>query len=357
MLRRLRRTCGQRSARWTGSWHAGVVVMGLRTGLRVFPLASGEVQIGVDPRWAVRVAGLTEAETATLCAAARGGPLPGAAPNGVSPPRWAALREDLRTARLTHEGPRRPPLAAGEADAQAWGLLDPCRSGPGRVEARQQRSVVVLGLGPTGLSTAVALTAAGVGTVAVDDHRLVRTVDVGPGGYRWTDVGRRRAPAAARALHDVAPTVVTTAPLRDPDRVVLVDSDAADPLRAATLVSRGVPHLSVVVGEAGTGVGPLVAGSGPCLRCLDLYRCEDDPRWTELVTRVSAADSPGAAEVGVVAGLAGHLAAALALAFLDGDHRPVPTTWQVALPDPVPRARTWAPHPACACAFPAGVPA
>lgn len=331
--------------------------MGLRPGLRVLLLPSGEVQIGVDPRWAVRVAGLTEAETAALCAAARGAPLPGAAPQGVSAPRWAALREDLRTAGLTHDGPRCPPLAAGEADAQAWGLLDPCRSGRSRVEGRQRRSVVVAGLGPTGLSAAVALTAAGVGTVVVDDDRPVRSVDVGPGGYRWTDVGTGRASAAARALHDVAPAVTTTAPWGEPDLVVLVDSDAADPLRAATLVSRRLPHLSVVVGEAGARVGPLVTGAGgPCLRCLDLYRCDDDPRWTELVTRVLATDGLGAAEVGVVAGLAGHLAAALVLAYLDGDHRPVPTTWEIALPDPVPRARTWTPHPACACAYPAGVP-
>ncbi len=331
--------------------------MGLRAGLRVLPLPSGDVQIGLDPRWAVRVAGLTEAETAALCAAARGAPLPGAAPHGVSAPRWAALREDLRTAGLTHDGPRRPPLAAGEADAQAWELLEPHRSGRNRVEARRRRSVVVLGLGPTGLSTAVALTTAGVGTVAVDDDRPVRSVDVGPGGYRWTEVGARRAPSAARALHDVSPAVTTTAPLGDPDLVVLVDSDAADPLRAATLVSRGVPHLSVVVGPAGARVGPLVAGpGGPCLRCLDLHRSEDDPRWTELVTRASALDGPGVAEVGVVAGLAGHLAAALVITHLDGDHRPVSTTWEIALPDLVPRAQTWTSHPACACAHPTRVP-
>ncbi|MDR3069243.1 MAG: hypothetical protein LBU50_07055, partial [Cellulomonas sp.] len=198
--------------------------MGLLSGLRVLPLPSGEIQIGLDPRWAVRITGLTEAETTALCAAARGAPLPGAAPHGVASSRWTALRKDLRTAGLTHDGPRRPPLATGEADARAWELLEPHRSGRNRVEARRRRSVVVLGLGPTGLSTAVALTAAGVGTVAVDDDRPVRSVDVGPGGYRWTDVGTRRAPAAARALHDVSPAVTTTAPVGDPDLVVLVDS-------------------------------------------------------------------------------------------------------------------------------------
>ena len=334
--------------------------MQLRPGLRVLPLSSGEVQVGMDPRWAVRVTGLTEAETDALCAA-RGAPLPGAAPRGVPTLRWAELREDLRTAGLAHDGPRRPPLAAGEADARAWGLLDPTRPGRERVEARHGRDVVVAGLGPTGLSVAVALAAAGVGTVTVDDDRPVRSVDVGPGGYRWTDVGTPRARSAARVLHDAVPTVATTVPpgsVGDPDLVVLVDSDAADPFRAAPLVSRGVPHLSVVVGEAGARVGPLVAASGgPCLRCLDLHRTDDDPRWTELVTQLCAAGGPGTAEVGVVAGLAGHLAAALALSCLDGDSRPVPTTWEIALPDPLPQARTWTVHPACACAHQAGAPA
>ena len=118
-----------------------------------------------------------------------------------------------------------------------------------------------------------------------------------------------------------------------------------------------MPHLSVVVGEAGASVGPLVAASGgPCLRCLDLHRTDDDPRWTALVTHLAAADDPGAAEVGVVAGLAGHLAAALVLTHLDGDRRPVPTTWDITLPDPLPRARTWTPHPSCACAHQARAP-
>jgi len=210
--------------------------------------------------------------------------------------------------------------------------------------------VLVTGLGPTGLAVAVALAAAGVGNVGLDDDRQVRAVDVGPGGYRWTDVGARRDQAACRILHDVVPTVTTTTP-PDPALVVLVDCDTADPVRAATLVSRDVPHLSVVVGEAGTNVGPLVAGpAGPCLRCLDLHRTDDDPQWTEVVTKVAATSGSGPAEVGVVVGLAGHLAAALVLAYLDGARRPVPTTWEITVPDPLPRARSWTAHPSCACA-------
>jgi len=300
---------------------------------------------------------MTPAETAALCTAARGVAIPVRPPSGTCLSRWDALRADLRTAGLVDDGPRLRPLAVGEPDARAWGLLDPVRSGHDRIEARGRRCVLVAGLGPTGLAVAVALAAGGVGTVAIEDDRLVRSVDVGPGGYRWTDVGAPREEVARRVLHDVVPTV-TTAAVDDPGLVVLVDCDTADPVRAATLVSRDVAHLSVVVGEAGAAVGPLVAGpGGPCLRCLDLHRTDEDPQWTELVTKVATSPGQGPAEVGVVVGLAGHLAAALVLGYLDGDRRPVPTTWEVTLPDPLPRERTWTVHPACACAHQAAVPA
>jgi len=282
--------------------------------------------------------------------------IPAAPPRGTSPSRWSALCEDLLTAGLVHDRGPRTPLAVGEPDAQAWGLLDPHRQAGERVEARRHRAVAVLGLGPAGLSAAVALAAAGVGTVVVDDDRLVRSVDLGPGGYRWSDVGACRAGVAAGILHDAVPTVTTTRPGMV-DLVVLVDSHTADPVRASTLVSHRVPHLSVVVGEAGTCVGPLVAGpGGPCLCCLDLHRADDDPHWDDLVAKVSHDGGAGPGEVGVVAGLAGHLGAALVLAHLDGDLRPVATTWEITLPDPVPRARDWTVHPRCACAHQASVP-
>jgi len=316
----------------------------------VLTIAPGEVQIGCDPRWAVRVEGLTEPESDLLASASQGAGLPRTAPGGVSQERWTALLGDLRTAGLLASGRQRPPLPVGEADATAWGLIDPHRHGPARVAARRDRAVRVVGLGPTGLAVAVTLAAAGVGTVLGDDDAPVRSVDVGTSGYRWTDVGATRAEVAARIVRDVAPSVVTR-PGADPDLVVLVDPEVADPVRSSALVSAEIAHLSVVVGSASATVGPLVvADGGPCLHCLDLHRADGDPRWARVVTRLATARDRAVSEVGVLAGIAGHLAAALVLAYLDGDHRPVPTTWEVALPDPTPRARAWQAHPACACA-------
>ncbi|WP_426592892.1 thiamine biosynthesis protein ThiF [Cellulomonas sp. McL0617] len=309
--------------------------MRLRDGLRVVRRTETEVQVGTDPRWAVR---LTD--------------VPAAVSSG--PPAHLLAVDEVLLDLLTEARLTRPdldaPVASGPAavDARVWSLLRPDGDGSAVVQARDGRAVAVLGLGPTGLGIAIGLAAAGVGTVLVDDDRPVRAVDVGPTGYRWTDVGSVRAAVAARLLRDVAPRVSTEA-ARPPDVVVLVETDVADPDRGPSLVAAGTVHLSVVVREADTVVGPLVVpGRGPCLRCLDLHRTDADPAWPALLGQLrsdAAADEPGA-----TACVAAGLGTAAVLAHLDGGERPPPgSLFEVAAPDAVPRMRTWAVHPHCGC--------
>ncbi len=220
---------------------------------------------------------------------------------------------------------------------------------------RGDRTVAVLGLGPTGLGLAVGLAAAGVGTVLLDDARPVRSVDVGVSGYRWADVGSVREQVGARILRDVAPHVATSAERRA-DVVVLVEDGASDPVRAPVLLSRGTPHLSVVVREASTVVGPFVVpGTGPCLRCLDLHRGDTDPAWP--TTSDQLRDGATADEPGVVATVCAGVGTAAVLAHLDGASGWAPgVTLEVAWPDAVPRRRVWAVHPECGCtALPASL--
>lgn len=234
--------------------------MRLRAGLRVLRRGATEVQVGTDPRWAVRLPDLDPAEADLLQSVDARTDLTGLAPlasgQDVDPVRVRALVDALTEARLTTAGPPRAVLSGPAAvDAAAWSLLRADGDGDGVVRARAGRVVAVLGLGPTGLGTAVGLAAAGVGTVLVDDERPVRSTDVGVCGYRWSDAGSVREHVAARLLRDVAPHV-STASDRTPDVVVLVGDHVADPGRGPVLVTRGVAHLGVVVREADTVVGP-----------------------------------------------------------------------------------------------------
>lgn len=329
--------------------------MRLRPGLRVLRRSSTEVQVGTDPRWAVRLTDLTPAQAdAVVGLSGTTGLSPARAPSSTGtarPPHLAPVTSLLAQARLTRTGDTRPLDGPASADAAAWSLVLPDGDGTGLVRARSTRTVGVVGLGPTGLGVAVALASAGVGRVLLDDDRPVRSCDVGVGGYRWADVGSRRGVVAARVLRDAAPRVDVDG-RTTPDAVVVVEHGAADPARATLLVGSGVPHVSVVVREGDTLVGPLVdPGRGPCLRCLDLHRTDADPAWPTLVAQlVTAPGRPDGPEVGVVAGVAASLAAAWALTVVDGTTGARPgTTYELALPDALPRVREWAVHPDCGC--------
>ncbi|HWJ85288.1 MAG TPA: hypothetical protein VNR62_07665 [Cellulomonas sp.] len=366
--------------------------MRLRDGLRIVRRSETEVQVGTDPRWAVRITGLTPDEVVALLAADERGPGTTARrtsdparepPSGVRRPpsarrlgaggRPESRGDDAQTADARPPRPGELPthtdrlreicdqLVAAQlaeattagramrgtatADAHVWDLQD--GSGQARVTARAQRTVGVLGLGPTGTTIAVTLAASGIGTVLVDDSRPVRSTDVGPCGYRWSDVGRERETVVTRMLRDTAPRVVVDGS-QVPDLLVIVEHGATDPVRAADVLVTGVPHLSVVVREADVLVGPLVVdGGGPCLRCLDLHRADEDPAWPLVADALSRPAHDGD-EVGVLAGSSASVAAAAVLAFLDRGE-PLPATYEIGLPDAVPRRRDWAVHPSCGC--------
>lgn len=336
--------------------------MRLRPGLRVLRRTDAEVQIGTDARWAVRLGGLGPGETRLLCLLDDDPELDSlvdrARACGVTDARATELLDALHAARLTSQTPtsRRPQVrTAASADAAAWSLLRDDGDGAALVRARADRTVGVVGLGPLGLTTAVTLAAAGVGTVLLDDDGRVTSVDVGAAGYHLGDVGSSRVQVASRLVRDVAPDVRTEpAAGTVPDVVVLVERDVADPGTGLALVTAGMTHLSVVVREADALVGPFVVpGAGPCLRCVDLHRADVDDCWPTVVAQLAGrVGTVGVlrSEVGVLAGLCGALAAAEVLAHLDGGW---PATrgasYEVTLPDVAPRRRTWVVHPSCGC--------
>ena len=336
--------------------------MRLRPGLRVLRRGESEVQIGTDPRWAALLTGLSplEADLLQLLDAEPDLEILGARAQacGLPAARVADILGALEAARLTCRTTRRagPAIrASATADAVAWSLLRDDGAGAAVVRARADRTVGIVGLGRLGLTVAVTLAAAGVGAVLLDDDDLVTSVDVGASGYRMSDVGCARRIAATRVLRDVTPEIrIEPARGYAPDIVVLVERDVADPATALALVNVGMTHLSVVLREADALVGPLVVpGAGACLRCVDLHHGDVDPGWptvaAQLVSRAATA-APVGGEVGVLAGVCGALAAAEVLIYLDGGSPATRSaSYEVALPDVVPRRRSWVVHPYCGC--------
>jgi hypothetical protein len=121
----------------------------------------------------------------------------------------------------------------------------------------------------------------------------------------------------------------------------------------AELLRPGRAHLAVSAGEAIGVVGPLVRpGISACLRCLDLARAGYDPAWPLILAQLTTRAPEPAACDPVLATAVAAQAAGQAVAFADRAplaDATVNGTLELALPAWQWRRRSWTPHPACIC--------
>lgn len=325
--------------------------MRLRPGLAVLRRDATTVQVGTDPRWAVTLTGLSPGATRALTGAGAGADLrvleAALTREQADTEERTSVVEHLRRARLVVDGVGEP----------AWALA----TGPAGPAGVQDRTVRVVGGGRCAAVVATTLGAAGVGTVEVEADGVVGPDELGVGGLRAVDVGRDRAGALVRAVHEVAPSGTSRVAgrlrrgrrERRPDLVVLVEPHAADPVRWRPHLDDDVDHLSVVVREASVLVGPLVRpGHGSCLRCADLHRADRDDGWPALAAQL-VAGGPRLHEEPCLAAVAGSLAAAQAVRHLAGAPTALDdSALEVALPDLVPRRQPMPVHTGCGCGGP-----
>ncbi|MEU3438135.1 ThiF family adenylyltransferase [Streptomyces sp. NPDC006863] len=268
-------------------------------------------------------------------------------------PRPAAPEADVLRRRADVMDRRRPDVAS----------LSVVRPEPGgglrRMEARRAMRVQVRGAGRVGASVASVLSGAGVGHVQVLDGGRTEPWDVAPGGLSPASVGERRDVAARRLVRRSAPgpgpvestgepglSLIVVAP-RDGLAVYAPVTDTASPW-----IASGTPHLYAGVVEATGVVGPLVLPGGTgCAGCLELHRADRDPQWPRMLAqwRSGRRGAVPACDLGLATAVAG-LAAAHALAFLDGDLPACTgTRWEAALPLLDWRSERIGPHADCSC--------
>jgi bacteriocin biosynthesis cyclodehydratase domain-containing protein len=223
-----------------------------------------------------------------------------------------------------------------------------------RILAVRRSSFVMLrGTGRTLPVVGALLAAAGVGHVAVHAEGDAALEHAAPGGLLPDDEGFRYAAAAAGAIRRAAPECDTgpVADDRGPDLVVLSADQPLDTDIREGLHARSVPHLMVAGGADSGVVGPLVRpGRTSCLRCADLHRGDRDRAWPAFAVQLAQRPRHPAADDVILASVLGALAAAQALAHLDGDNpATIDGTLEVQPPHWTVRRRGWAPHPACRC--------
>ncbi|MFE9695540.1 ThiF family adenylyltransferase [Streptomyces sp. NPDC006270] len=315
----------------------------------------------------------------------------------------AGLLDDPRSAGAEAEALRRQ-VEVMDRQRPDLASLSVVRPEPGaglrRMAARRAMAVQVRGAGRVGASIASVLSGAGVGHVEVLDGGRAEPWDVAPAGLPPASVGERRDVAARRLVRRSAPgpaprrvrtdgtvagragTGTAGAGERGAGRPGAAPAGAgagADPVGSAgrpglslvvvaprdglavyapvadaagSWIASGTPHLYAGVMEATGVVGPLVLPGGTgCAGCLQLHRADRDPQWPRMLAqwRSGRRAAVQACDLGLATAVAG-LAAAHALAFLDGD-LPVSTgvRWEAALPLLDWRSDPIDPHADCSC--------
>lgn len=328
--------------------------MWIRPGFEVYWRGPGESQIGLDPRGSLRLGGLSGDEQRLLdrlphCFDVAEFHLHGRE-LGLDTAAVEALLARLRRAGLVLDGePEVHPQLQTDPDVAYWHRAEV--AGQSRPADRAEATVGIRGLNPLALRLACVLVDAGVGLLGVTDGTRVRHSDVGGGLYRAGDVGKPRQDVALSVLRSVHPKArVVPRISKHADVVVLVQSAVADPVTYRDLVRHDVCHLPVLVRDLDVMIGPLVRpGAGACLRCLDLHRCDEDPRWPAVAAQAATKDVP--APETSLAWMGAAIAAHQVLALVDGRRVELQdASVQVSAWDPVPERRRWEPHPECGCA-------
>ena len=148
---------------------------------------------------------------------------------------------------------------------------------------------------------------------------------------------------------------------RQPDLVVLTATLALDPSLGDPWSRHGVDHLAVVDAGPQVRIGPLVrpgATDAPCLRCVELHRCDRDPARAAVLAQACGPEFSLLA--GGTLGPGGHggprralltaaaaITALVAEAHLDGQWLPAGVTVELTQPWPRLDHRRWSRHPCC----------
>jgi hypothetical protein len=313
------------------------------------------LQIGIDPRRAIALTGMSQAALVIGLidgSREREQVIAAAASRGIDVQATERILSLLAAAGALDDFPA---STLREIPAELRGRLAPelattslahrDSDGGARALARRRGALVrIEGDQRIGRAAARILGTAGIGRVEfVRPH-----ADAGGGrapASRPAAPGRRPAPRPA------ARRTVARRPA-PPDLVILA---GRQPLARLTQLARDrVPHLAVIAGEAIGVVGPLVVPRRTaCLLCLDYVRAGNDPAWPLILAQLGRRQpDPPACDAALAAAVAAQ-AATQALVAIDQSpfaSAAVNGTLEIVLPDWRWRRRTWEPHPACPCA-------
>jgi len=168
---------------------------------------------------------------------------------------------------------------------------------PDLINKRIGCEVSIRGAGRLGMTVCLLLASAGFPNVTVHDPTLVSESDLTPWGASRIDIGIRRDIVAKNLIERMirgASAHKNSLRFRAVRRIeILIPDQRADfPWICATsadqLVATDTPHLFATTSTAMSFISSVInPGQTPCLRCLHLHRCDQDPGWPMIDLQVS----------------------------------------------------------------------
>jgi molybdopterin/thiamine biosynthesis adenylyltransferase len=157
--------------------------------------------------------------------------------------------------------------------------------------------ISIRGAGRLGMTVCLMLASAGFPNITVHDSTLISESDLTPWGASRIDIGIRRDVVARNLIERMikgASAHKNSLRFRSHQKieVILPDQRADFPwisaISADQFVATDTPHLFAATSTGTSLVSSVIdPGHTPCLRCLHLHRCDQDPQWPIIDLQVS----------------------------------------------------------------------
>ena len=157
--------------------------------------------------------------------------------------------------------------------------------------------ISIRGANRLGMTVSLMLASAGFPNITVHDSTLINESDLTPWGASRIDVGIRRDVVAKNLVERMikgASAHKNSLRFRCHRKieVLLPDQRADFPWIPATsadqFVATDIPHLFAATSTSVSLISSVITpGKTPCLRCLHLHRCDQDPQWPIIDLQVS----------------------------------------------------------------------
>lgn len=192
------------------------------------------------------------------------------------------------------------------------------------MQQRAKTQIFVSELSRAGLVVSQTLAAAGIGKIFSSDAKHVNQSDTQLLGHPQSALGVTRYSSAKQVIRTESKlelhTRLTDSVYETTNFAILIDHEVISPQSYQTWLSRDVPHLSILFGEKGVRVSPVVVpGQSACLGCAEVEKINLDPSWISIAPQLAANPRNLADTQSLL--FAAAIAARAALAFCDGEFR------------------------------------